>query len=256
MYWSASESDQNRRGPNNYSGTTIWSKSKPNKVMYAFKGMTKVSSNNSKNEGRYIEAHFENNNTHNNCDCGINSGKFVIINVYAPNAGSNLEYRINSWEPYLLEHIDGLIKENNMVILCGDLNVAYDKNDVWFGKFYENQIPRPTPKSLHIKQQMHNGNNAPAGYTLEERESFLKLKNIGLVDCFRYKHPSVYDEFTWYNIRMHSSFDKNQGWLIDRFLTNKAENIQECRILKDTGIRSENGNMISDHVPILLSIKI
>ncbi|MGM7680579.1 exodeoxyribonuclease III [Cytobacillus sp. Hm23] len=93
-----------------YSGTAIFTKTKPLSVSYG------VGDNESEPEGRIITLEFE---------------KFYLVNVYTPNAKrdlARLDYRLQ-WEEnmrtYLLE-----LDDIKPVILCGDLNVAHKEIDL------------------------------------------------------------------------------------------------------------------------------
>ena len=93
-----------------YSGTMIYTKEKPLKVIY---GMDKYMED---NEGRIITLEFKN---------------FYLINIYTPNAKrdlSRLDYRM-IWEDNFLKYIKDLEKEKP-VIICGDLNVAHTEIDI------------------------------------------------------------------------------------------------------------------------------
>ena len=115
-YWSSAKKDGARSG-NRYSGTSIWSKTKPDKVIYKIPGLENK-------EGRVIQIDF---------------GNTVLINTYTPNAGSNWDYRLNVWEPVISSYIGKLIASRKNVIYCGDNNIA-NKNDVWFGDLLEKEL--------------------------------------------------------------------------------------------------------------------
>ena len=93
-----------------YSGTAIFTKTKPNNVTYGI-GIAEHDQ-----EGRVITLEFD---------------KFYMVNVYTPNSQrelTRLEYR-QHWEDdfrnYLLE-----LDKTKPVILCGDLNVAHKEIDL------------------------------------------------------------------------------------------------------------------------------
>ena len=52
-------------------------------------------------------------------------------------------------------------------------------------------------------------------------------------------------------MRDKTSFKYNRGWLIDRFIVNSrySDKINNCKILRKTGVRNEDGIFISDHLP-------
>jgi len=102
-YWNYAE----KKG---YSGTAIFTKSKPMKSTYGL-GMKEHDS-----EGRIITLEF---------------AKFYIITVYTPNSKRELlrlDYRVG-WDKEFLEYMKKLSKQKP-VIVCGDLNVAHKEIDI------------------------------------------------------------------------------------------------------------------------------
>lgn len=98
----------------------------------------------------------------------VDFGSFYLVNCYAPNAApdlSRLDER-TQWDTALLAHLRMLDAEKP-VILCGDLNAAYNEADL-AGK----------------SQGMH----AP-GYTQEERSGIAAILQNGFVDAYRHLHP-------------------------------------------------------------------
>ena len=102
-YWNSAE----KKG---YSGTAIFTKIKPKKVIYG------IGIEEHDKEGRVITLEFD---------------KFYLVNVYTPNSKRGLErldYRM-IWEDemrkYLLE-----LNKTKPVIMCGDLNVAHKEIDL------------------------------------------------------------------------------------------------------------------------------
>lgn len=105
-------------------------------------------------EGRVITADF---------------GAFFLVNCYAPNAApdlSRLSDRVQ-WDAALLAFLTDLDAQKP-VILCGDLNVAYNRAD------------------LDGKEQ---GMHVP-GYTQEERSGITAILQNGFADAYRHFHPN------------------------------------------------------------------
>ena len=99
----------------------------------------------------------------------VDYGKFYLVNCYAPHAApdlSRLDERVQ-WNAALLQFITALDAEKP-VILCGDLNAAYNDADL-AGK----------EQGMHVP-----------GYTLEERSGITSILQNGFVDAFRYYHPT------------------------------------------------------------------
>lgn len=102
-YWNSAE----KKG---YSGTAVFSKTKPLSVAYGL-GIEEHDK-----EGRVITAEFE---------------KFYLVNVYTPNAQrelTRLDYRM-VWEDEFRKYVCAL-DEKKPVIICGDLNVAHNEIDL------------------------------------------------------------------------------------------------------------------------------
>ena len=91
-----------------YSGTALFTKTKPLQVTFNFQGHT--------DEGRAIIAEYE---------------KFRLVDLYVPNAQRGLtriDYRMQ-WEDDLRAFLTELDKDKP-IILCGDLNVAHQEIDL------------------------------------------------------------------------------------------------------------------------------
>lgn len=92
-----------------YSGTLIFSKIKPNKVVYGINGKYNE-------EGRAITLEFDN---------------FYLVDLYSPNSQDELrriDFRME-YEDDLREYLNQL-KANKSVVMCGDLNVAHNEIDL------------------------------------------------------------------------------------------------------------------------------
>jgi len=164
------------------------------------------------NEGRVITLEFK---------------KFFLVHVYTPNSGIALErlkFRTTVWDPAFKKWLLHL-QSSKPIIVCGDLNVANEDIDL------------KNPKTNH----------KTAGFTNEERDSFKNiLKDVELIDTFRYKHPKK-EEYSYWTYRMNARA-KNVGWRIDYFLVSKniINNVKKSKILTDV--------MGSDHAPIKMNI--
>ncbi|HYG84033.1 MAG TPA: exodeoxyribonuclease III [Verrucomicrobiae bacterium] len=203
-----------------YSGTAIFTKTKPLSVVNGFAddiakkhGIVPDSYGDPNAEGRVITAEFE---------------KFYIVTVYTPNSKgdlSRLSLRDKQWDPAFLEHCKTLEK-TKPVIFCGDLNVAHTEDD----------LANPKP------------NIGKHGFTNEERAGFQKFLDAGFIDTFRLftQGNGHYSWWThWANARA-----RNVGWRIDYFLASEAlrDNIVSAKIHADV--------MGSDHCPVSLELNI
>jgi len=168
-----------------YSGTAIFSRVKPIKVIYD----TKVSKH--PQEGRVLTLEFK---------------KFYWVTSYFPNSKTKLErldYRVNEWDKDFWKFIKDLELTGKPVILGGDLNVCHTDEDIVNpSQWYE------TP-----------------WVTRKERQSFSRFLNDGYVDWFRYFHPHNYKFTADSNFRYAKKGNFNdipkKGWRIDYFIVNK-----------------------------------
>ena len=150
--------------------------------------------------------------------------EYYLINVYVANAGQDLkrlDYRIGVWDVKLREFVSKLDKP---VIIMGDMNVAHKEIDIARPKY----------------------NLRTPGFTIEERESYKKLLDLGFVDTFRHFYPTTI-KYTYWGYRFKCR-EKNIGWRIDAALVNKdlMNKVVSSEILDE-----EVG---SDHCPIVLEL--
>lgn len=172
-----------------YSGVALYSKTKP----LSIKNMGVDIFD---DEGRYIEAKFEN---------------FTLINCYFPNSqekGKRLDYKLNFCSD-LLDYCNSLVENGENIVLCGDYNIAHQEIDL------------KNPKT----------NTKNPGFLPEEREWMSKFLNSGYIDIFRYLYPNEI-KYTWWSYRFKAR-EKNIGWRIDYHCVNKdfISNIKKVEIL-------------------------
>lgn len=213
-YWNSAQ----RAG---YSGTSIFSKIEPIKVMYDFPDAISVKYElstdkygDSNKEGRIITAEYKD---------------FYLVNVYTPNSKedlSRLDLRKNKWDPAFLEHITNLKKIKN-VVFCGDLNVAHKEIDL-------------------AKPKQNEGRH---GFTKEERIGLDNIIKAGFVDIFRNLNPEKKGAYTWWS-HFANSRERNIGWRIDYFFVTNGliSKTKMSDILPDI--------FGSDHCPISIDISI
>jgi exodeoxyribonuclease-3 len=197
------------RAPERYSGTCIFYKEHLNliDIQEQIPGYEDT-------EGRIIVANFEN---------------FVVINVYAPNSGSNYDKKIIFIEAMLsfLNSLDG------RVIFCGDLNIAVSTH-------------------FDIKSTI-----AMPGIYPHELEFYDRLIKINYRDCI--ENDEIV--FTWWDTRrakengMSIARNRNEGWRLDYFFT-KNINQGSSKCLKHIGENNENIPLASDHAPVILNVLI
>lgn len=151
----------------------------------------------------------------------LDFGSFFLVNCYAPNAApdlSRLDFRVR-WDSALLSFLTALDAEKP-VILCGDLNAAYNQAD------------------LNGKEQ---GMRVP-GFTREERQGLTALLHNGFADAWQRLHPG----------EKAGDFAYRKGIRavgMDYFLVSERlmDQVGDCRV--HNRIRS------SDHCPMELVIR-
>ena len=212
-YWNSAE----KKG---YSGTAIFSKIQPKKVLLGLPDeiakkyhLASDGYGDPNTEGRVIAADF---------------GPLYVVTVYTPNAKddlSRLTLRHKYWDPAFLAYCKELEKEKP-VVFCGDLNVAH------------------TPDDLANPKQ----NEGKKGFTTEEREGIDQIISTGFVDTFRL-FTKGNGHYTWWS-PFALSRERNVGWRLDYFLASKrlVSKIKKAEILLQY--------MGSDHCPVLLELDI
>lgn len=211
-YWNSAE----KAG---YSGTAIFSKTKPLQVIDGFTdaiaekyGLAGDSYGDPNKEGRVLSAEFDD---------------FWVVTVYTPNTKSDLSrlaLRHEKWDPAFLEHVRELEK-TKPVLFCGDLNVAHKEIDL------------ANPKA----------NVGKHGFTNEERAGFDAMLDSGFVDTFRLKHPDTTEAYTWWT-HWANARARNVGWRIDYWLASSklADRVVDANIHPDV--------LGSDHCPVSIEV--
>lgn len=205
-YWHSAE----KKG---YSGTAIFSKTKPLSVINGFlSGISKKFApladkyGDPETEGRVVTAEFQD---------------FYLVTVYTPNAKDDLS-RVPLrlvWDAAFLEHCRELEK-TKPVVFCGDLNVAHTEDD----------LARPKE------------NIGKKGFTDEERLGFQNFIDAGFVDTFRL-FQSGNGFYTWWS-NWGGARERNVGWRIDYVLVSQSlkSKVKKAFILPEV--------MGSDHCPV------
>lgn len=172
-YWNSAE----RKG---YSGTALFSKTKPRSVEYGI-------GHELDNEGRVITAEFS---------------TYYVVTVYTPNSKndlSRLDIRYQQWDTLFLKHIKKL-EQKKPVIVCGDLNAAHEPID----------IARPDANKTTATKP------GSPGFTDKERERFHDFLEAGFIDSFRSLYPQKI-QYSWWSYRAMAR-QRNVGWRIDYVL--------------------------------------
>lgn len=201
-----------------YSGTAIFTKPKPIAVLNDLAedisdehGLHDDSYGDPLEEGRIITAEYEH---------------FFLVTTYVPNAKrdlSRLKLRHKQWDPALLAHMKAL-EVKKPVIVCGDMNVAHNEDDL------------ANPKS----------NVGEHGFTAEERQGFQNFIDAGFIDTFRL-FTEGNGHYSWWSY-MSKARERNSGWRIDYFLASES--------LRDAIVGAEiHGDIFgSDHCPVSIEL--
>lgn len=186
-----------------YSGVAIISKIKPESFSIKFDDIL----------GRYLKVKFK---------------KFYLINLYATNAGPNLE-RLNDKHEFNKKFYLKMqkLKDKKETIIVGDFNAIHTEIDSYDFKKHYNKL---------------------AGVTDIEITDFNKLINNGFVNIFRELYPKK-KQYSYFTYRWPSR-TSNKGLLIDFALTTKKifKKVKNIKYLDDI--------YGSDHLPLLLELNI
>lgn len=212
-YWNSAE----KKG---YSGTAIFSKTKPLSIINGFPeeiikqfSVTGDTYGDPNKEGRVITAEYE---------------QFYVVTVYTPNAKDDLSripLREKHWDPAFLAYCKKL-EQKKPVVFCGDLNVAHTEDD----------LANPKP------------NRGKKGFTNEERAGFQAFLDAGFLDTLRlFKQGNGY--YTWWS-HFANARARNVGWRIDYVLVSAS--------LRDKVAAAEIHPKVlgSDHCPVSITLDI
>ncbi len=164
------------RGQKSYNGVAILSRSKPSSVGSGF-------DEDPKDDTRLIYASF---------------GKLHIVNTYVPQ-GRELDHEMFEYKLKWLARLKKLFAKNyspeDLVLWCGDLNVARDYIDIHNAELQENHVC----------------------FHKSARTAFEKTVSWGFVDVFRERHPEK-DHYTFFDYRTVNAVKRKMGWRIDMIM--------------------------------------
>lgn len=180
-----------------YSGVAIYSKIKPEKVVYGM-GIKKFDE-----EGRLLTLRFKN---------------FALLTCYFPNGGQGqgrLKYKLDFYDAFLnyIEKINLPTDHGKKkVIFCGDINTAHEEID----------LARP-------KENIMN-----TGFLPKERAWIDEVERHGYIDTFRALNPDKKDAYSYWDIKTRAR-DRNVGWRLDYFFISSGlqKELKDAFILKD-----------------------
>ena len=153
-------------------------------------------------------------------------GEVTLASIYVPNGGKDFEAKLR-----FLDALDAFTadaeREQRLLILCGDLNVAREERDV------------------HIKLRKLN----QIGTRPDERALLERVISHGLVDVGRTLDPDNNDLFTWW-APWRNQKERNIGWRIDYVLASSALAARATTSI----VQREVGT--SDHGPVVVDFAI
>jgi exodeoxyribonuclease-3 len=198
-YWFSSEKKMG------YSGVTTYCNKEPLSLQ---KGMGIEQFD---REGRLMTLEFE---------------RFYLINVYFPNAGTELErLEFKTWFNKEFLNFCEKLRKDKPLLIGGDFNVAHTEKD--------------------LAEPEKNQQNA--GFTIEETEWFSRFLRKGYIDTFR-EFEQEGGKYTYWSYQFNSR-EKNLGWRIDYFIVSDE---LEDKIHDSYRLADLKG---SDHCPICLKME-
>lgn len=195
--------------PSKFQGTCVISRVKPLSKPKLSIGMERFDK-----EGRFIQLEYE---------------EFTFINVYMPHGRrdkKDLPYKLEAYDR-LVSYLSSLIERREKpIILVGDFNVAFTKDDLAFAEENENNVM----------------------FTPEERKQIGRIISLGFVDAYRKVHRGK-GGYTWWP-RAKGFKERDLGWRIDYvFLTPELED-------SIAGISVDKSVEISDHCPLVVELSL
>jgi exodeoxyribonuclease-3 len=150
------------------------------------------------------------------------AGDVMVASIYVPNGGKDFEAKMR-----FLDALDSFAadaaREQKLVVLCGDLNVARSDRDI------------------HPKERKPN----QIGARPDERAMLERIISHGLVDVHRALDPDNDNLFTWW-APWRNLKQRNIGWRIDYVLASQrlADRAKSAVVQREIGS--------SDHGPVVV----
>ena len=158
----------------------------------------------------------------------VRLGGVRVGSVYVPNGQAvgtdKFAYKLawlQRWRAWVAAHAD----VNQLLVFCGDVNVAPEDRDVHDPEAWRDQV------------MCHP----------DERAALAEVRRWGLVDVFRQSNPDA-GQYTWWDYRQ-LSFPKNRGLRIDHILCSEAMAARCRSVVIDRDARK--GQTPSDHAPVV-----
>lgn len=138
-----------------------------------------------------------------------NGNNITVMNGYFPQ-GDNVshETKFPAKEKFyadLMQYLDNTYTVNDEVIIMGDINISPTDLDIGIGP-------------VNAKRWLKTGK---CSFQPIERQWLKTLLDWGFVDTFRQLHPTVDDQYSWFDYRSKGFVD-NRGLRIDVILATPA----------------------------------
>ena len=202
-------------GIQSYNGVAIISKIEANKIS------SRKFCN--QDDARHIQANFKN---------------FSIHSIYVPAGGDIPDVNDNEKFGHKLKFLDEMatflkFDKNRINIVCGDLNVSPNEDDVWSHRQLQNVV----------------------SHTKVEREKLIKIMNKGkFIDTTRMFISPPENVFTWWSYRSKDFKKNNRGRRLDHIWITDNKKVKSINAKIITETRSLH--QPSDHVPLSYEFKL
>ncbi|HEY0739179.1 MAG TPA: exodeoxyribonuclease III [Herpetosiphonaceae bacterium] len=152
--------------------------------------------------------------------------EFVLFNIYFPNGGRGPQWVAHKLAFYerFVDLVRQAVDAGQHVVVVGDVNTAYAEID----------LARPRE------------NRTTSGFLPEERAGMDAFFSAGLIDTFRFLHPTTV-MYTWWS-PWAGARERNVGWRLDYILVSPQ--------LQDAIVAAEIHTDVpgSDHCPISVTL--
>jgi exodeoxyribonuclease-3 len=159
-------------------------------------------------------------------------GGVRVVSIYAPNGrvvDSPFYHAKLGWFERLARWFGETRTPAEPLVLGGDFNVAPEDADVW--------DPAACHGGTHVSPP--------------ERQAFARLREWGLIDAYRLRHPEP-GRYTWWDYRA-GHFHKNFGMRIDHVLVTPG--IAKRVVAAEIDREARKGKPVpSDHAPLVIDL--
>ncbi len=165
------------------------------------------------NEGRVMRVDFD---------------ELSVVCNYFPSGSSDVRQGIKiKFLDDILPYYQQVKNDIKNLVIIGDFNICH------------------RPIDIHDPK----GNKNTSGFLIEEREWMDRFFDAGFTDSYRYLHPDLAHQYTWWSYRANARYN-NKGWRID------YQAVSETLKSKIIGAGCMPDVLHSDHCPTWLELAI